>query len=977
MRETLENIALAVVLIAIMIVPPLLASQASTPQAITQPGKGVVLGGPKALINPPARKYDPVASFNILASKVDANNNGIADKLEAKLATLQPNETVKINVIFGAKPAALGGDKATIIKNLIVAMKTVEALGGKITHGPWKNAIVGFSAEVPASIVKTLATKLSGLDIDGNGLPDRILIEEDQPVHKLNHWSSKQMGLRPYVWNDLKVKGYNVTVVVIDTGIDGNNSAFANGKIVYWADYVGDPNGVKHDKPYDDNMHGTHVSGTVAGYYNSTDPEGRFVLNFGISDLNWGNAPTNTWLRFRYPLVAYYVNATGTIELDFIWKPDTTATSTQGAIGSVAIGYCGWVPYYHCTPEIVNKTLTPNANTWYKVTYKVTSSSQFGWYTLMFNISKGGGLAFLPILHVPVNPDTDTGAPYNSGMAPEANLGGAKVLSYYGSGSDSVIAQAIDDVVGNRTLVDPHLYIISMSLGGGYSTTLDQAITNAANAGVLSVVAAGNEGGSAGDAATGSPANNTYALTIAAVDALNNITDYSSSGGTLNNGDIKPDVAAPGGGYYMEIFSADTTWHDDLMNAAQNFWGAYYEDIDWNDTINMKTAGYDDSLGILGTSMATPHVSGLAADVVSALINNASITWDWNSYSTAGLVKMIIEISAAETYPLMREPNNASYSPTLDRGAKDIHEGFGAVDGAAAVDLALSYAPGKAIMPGSSIGLFFRNGTAYNANFSDGVWNKPWGRSVYAYRIFLPLVSFKDAAGNTYYPVYVVKSYAQTQDPDHTDFDLYAYNVLPDKYGNPVIVAKSTNGVGVLSEAVQLNASKLGNNQFIVAVKRAMENATGGYVNLLVGPFEDAFTPLANGGQDQQTAYTGYNVTITGWSAYGAPQATIKIVDNTTGTVLDTLTVTTTQNGDGSSFFAKNWTVPNDSTLDGHQLLFIVTFQDSSGTTVEGPTYDTLTVSTSAAPIPESPLVPALVAVLVALIAAILLYRRQ
>ncbi|MEB3846877.1 MAG: hypothetical protein GSR74_02745, partial [Desulfurococcales archaeon] len=376
-------------------------------------------------------------------------------------------------------------------------------------------------------------------------------------------------------------------------------------------------------------------------------------------------------------------------------------------------------------------------------------------------------------------------------------------------------------------------------------------------------------------------------------------------------------------------------------------------------------------------SMATPHVSGLAADVVSALINNASIPWDWNSYTTAGLVKMIIEISAAETYPLMREPNNASYSPTLDRGAKDIHEGFGAVDGAAAVELALSYAAGNAIMPGTSMGLFFRNGTAYNANFPDGIWNKPWGRSVYAYRIFLPLVSFKDAAGNTYHPVYAVKSYAQTNDPAHTDFDLYAYYILPDQYGNPVIVAKSISGVGALSEAVQLNASKLGANQFVVAVKRAMENATGGYVNLLVGPFEDAFTQLANGGQDQQNAYIGYNVTIIGWSAYGAPQATIKIIDNTTGTVLDTLTVTTSQNGDGSSIFVKNWTVPNDSTLDGHQLLFIVTFLDTSGTTVEGPTYDTLTATTGATPVPESPFVPALVAVLVALIAVVLLYRRQ
>ncbi len=292
MGKNISSIVLSTLLLSIMLITPLISSQASNTNTVHTAGSSPLLGGPK--YEPPIkiRKYDPVATFNLIASKVDRNSNGIEDSLEKKLSSLNSNDTIKINIIFGAKPAAFGGNKALIVKNLISLMKIVESMGGKIRYGPWKNALVGFSAEVPASTIKEIAAKLSNIDIDGDGTPDRLLIEEDKPVHAFNHWSSKQMNLRPYVWNTLNVRGQGVTVAVIDTGIDGNNSAFPTGKIVYWADYVGDPNGNKHDTPYDDNMHGTHVAGTVAGYYDSFDDQGRFVLNFGISDLDWSNAPT-------------------------------------------------------------------------------------------------------------------------------------------------------------------------------------------------------------------------------------------------------------------------------------------------------------------------------------------------------------------------------------------------------------------------------------------------------------------------------------------------------------------------------------------------------------------------------------------------------------------------------------------------------------------------------------------------------------
>jgi len=656
-------------------------------------GKPVILtGGGTVELTP--RPYDPVSYVTASMNRVDKNIDGIEDELAAKLASAQPNETIKAIVTFALKPAAFGGDRSALKAAMKKVASLIENLGGKVTAGPWVNAIVGLAFEAPASVFDLLASQLRFLDVTGDGTAVRFLISQDKEVHAFNYWSSRQMVIRPWVWDNMGINGTNVTVVVIDTGIDDAVQAFPgdypNGKIVYWADYVGDPNGNIRTTPYDDNLHGTHVAGTVAGYYSSLDDQGRIIFNFGISDLNLAGYD-GQWLRFRGPYMAYYVNATGTIQFDFMWKSDTTSTSTQGTIAAVGIGYCGQIPYWACSQNIVANVSTPSANTWYTVTYNVTSPDQFGWYYLTFQVGTGGGVAMLPILHFPVSKEYTTNIPYLSGMAPGANLGGAKVLSFAGSGSTSDIASAIDDVVGNRTLVNPHLYIISMSLGGGYDSTIDTAVTNAAQAGVLPVVAAGNDGAGTGTAASGSPASNPYAITVAAVNAFNNITDYSSDGGAsaTDSNYIKPDIAAPGGGYDMMIFSADTTWHDDLMNAVTRLWWAS-EDIDWTDTINVANNGYDDSLGISGTSMATPHVSGAAALVVDALINHAGVTWDFNSASTAMLTKNILLACAVETYPLLRELNTTTYSPTLDKGGKDIHEGYGALDAHCAVQLALS-----------------------------------------------------------------------------------------------------------------------------------------------------------------------------------------------------------------------------------------------------------------------------------------------
>lgn len=928
----------------------------------------VKLGGPPASPTLPS-KLDYKLLISKILNKYDKNGNNIDDQLEAKLTSIPANQPIDIIILFDAYPIPYGGNPKMLDYNLMNIIKILENKGAILKAGPWKYALVGFAIRINSSQIYNIAKTIPRADIDYDGISDNFFITEDKQVHALNHWSSKQMNIRPYIWTNLQVKGEGVTVVVIDTGIDGSNSAFPPGKIVYWKDYTGDPNGYIHSTPYDDNMHGTHVAGTIAGYYDSLDNQGRFVFNFGVSDLDFSGASANTWLRFGSSYTSYYVNNTGTLEIDFMWKADTTSANTGGAVSKIGIGYCGNTPYPDCNPTIVAETTTPDPNTWYKLTYSINDQTQFGFYTLMFQLSTPGGIAMLPIIRIPVNPDTSTGAPYLAGMAPAANLGGAKVLTYAGSGSTSDIASAIDDVVANSKSVNPPLYIISMSLGGGYSSAIDTAVTNAVNNGILVVVAAGNNGAD-GSAATGSPANNPYAITVAAIDALGNITDYSSSGGSstsdsVNTGDTvyKPDIAAPGGGDYVMIFSADTTWHDDLLNSV-SYLARTWEDVDWQDTINVNTEGFDDAIGISGTSMATPHVSGSAALVVSALLNKASMSWQWSAQSPL-FVKNILLISTYETYPLIREyDSTGSNSPSLDKGGKDIHEGYGALDSGAAVDLAISMGNGKAVLPGSIIATAFRDGMSYESKFSSGNWHWPFGRSVWASRVYLPVDTFKDSLGNVYDTIYVFHLRADTADLANTDFDLYVYNLTGDTYGEPIILASSTNGFGGQDEIIQYNPIKIHN--IILAAKRAREDSAGGTAYIIVGPFVNA-TGYFGSSQDDTYAYIGNNVEITGLSAYNAPQATITIIDNSTGNVLTTLTISTTPKSQGYSTFTASWTVPNDPALDGHKLLFIVEFQDSSGTTVEGPIYDTLIVSSSPPPVPEPPIIPIVIIILAVL----------
>ncbi|HSK02019.1 MAG TPA: S8 family peptidase [Kofleriaceae bacterium] len=145
------------------------------------------------------------------------------------------------------------------------------------------------------------------------------------------------------------------------------------------------------------------------------------------------------------------------------------------------------------------------------------------------------------------------------GVAPGATLYGVKVLSCSGSGSYSGVISGIDWVTANA--IKPA--VANMSLGGGASQAVDDAVRNSAASGVFYALAAGNEGA---DACNSSPARagagtNNGIMTVGAIDSANKEASWSNYGACV-------DIWAPGVGVLSTKSGGGTTTYSGTSMAS-------------------------------------------------------------------------------------------------------------------------------------------------------------------------------------------------------------------------------------------------------------------------------------------------------------------------------------------------------------------------------------------------------------------------
>lgn len=225
------------------------------------------------------------------------------------------------------------------------------------------------------------------------------------------------------------------------------------------------------------------------------------------------------------------------------------------------------------------------------------------------------------------------------GVAPQVSFLAYKVLDSSGGGFDSNIMAGIEraaDPNGDGNPSD-HADVANMSLGrpGSPDDPVSKAVDTASAAGVVFAIAAGN----AGDFYTiSTPANAPTAIAVGATDLDDNIAAFSSEGPVDGTFAIKPEVVAPG----VKIVSA-------------------------------KAGG--GTLIASGTSMAAPHVAGVAAllraihhdwsveDIKAAIVETAKVLGNDVMSEGAGRIDAL----AAATDDLIAEPSTLNLG--LDNGS--------------------------------------------------------------------------------------------------------------------------------------------------------------------------------------------------------------------------------------------------------------------------------------------------------------------
>jgi serine protease AprX len=215
------------------------------------------------------------------------------------------------------------------------------------------------------------------------------------------------------------------------------------------------------------------------------------------------------------------------------------------------------------------------------------------------------------------------------GVADNVNLINLRVLDQNGSGRDSAVIAAIQKAISLKSKYN--IRVINLSLGRPVyeSYKLDplcQAVEAAWKAGIVVVVAAGNEGRNDSAHTDGygtitAPGSDPYVITVGAMKPMGTATraddliaSYSSKGPTLYDHIVKPDIVAPGN---MAVSV--------LASSSANLVKSFPKNVVALSSYSTNIRGTSSYFTLSGTSMATPVVSGAVALLLQ---NNVLLTPD-------------------------------------------------------------------------------------------------------------------------------------------------------------------------------------------------------------------------------------------------------------------------------------------------------------------------------------------------------------
>ncbi len=333
----------------------------------------------------------------------------------------------------------------------------------------------------------------------------------------------------------------------------------------------------------------------------------------------------------------------------------------------------------------------PNFNSWKTSTSRVVYSQSFvGGDTLDHY---GHGTHVAGILAGTDNVTAQLGANDTRsfwGMVPDVSIINLKVLDANGNGSDSTVIAGINRAIQLKNTYN--IRVINLSLGRSVTTSykndpLCQAVEAAWKAGIVVIVAAGNNGrdnshGTNGYGTITSPGNDPYVITVGATndrgdwDRNNDvIATYSSKGPTAIDHIAKPDLVAPGNRVVSYQAPGST------MATAYPGNRALYSDYEL--VAPQGASPYFFTLS--GTSMATPVVAGAAVFLI-----------DKNSGLTPDQVKAKLMKTAWNGFP----NKTTAYDPSSGKSYSANHDAF--TIGAGQVDLWAAY--NNTDTPGGALG---------------------------------------------------------------------------------------------------------------------------------------------------------------------------------------------------------------------------------------------------------------------------------